>query len=146
MNISRGLFRLWIILAVLFVFLVIIFNLDDLKHPTSKFDSTTAKLMLPVDCSLVRGKLDKDYSTNLKGNYCWYQISVFRKLFPEYKDLQDTELSEKLYKKVNIKSQPDNHLFWNAVQNILIYGLGIPLLLLALGFCLKWALAGFRNN
>lgn len=122
-------------------------NFDNLKHQARKFDPSTTKLMLPVDCSLAtRGKLNTDYINNLEGDYCWYQISNFRKLFPEYKDLQDTELSEKLYKKANIKWESDNHLFWNALHNILIYGLGIPLLLLGFSFCIKWALAGFRNN
>jgi len=146
MNISRGLFRLWITFAIIFIFAAIMLNFDNLKYPKTKFDLTTATLMLPVDCALARGKRGKNYINNLEGGYCWYKISEFRKLFPEYKDLPDEKLSEQLYRSVKRKSEPDNHLFWNAIHNVLIYGFGIPILLLVLGFCLKWVIAGFKKN
>lgn len=143
---SRGLLRLWVILAIIFIFAALMLNLDNLKYSKSTFDPTTATLMLPVDCTLARGKLGEDYVNNLEGGYCWYKISEFRKLFPEYKDLPDAKLSEKLYQSMKRKPEPDNHLFWNAIYNVLIYGFGIPILLLVLGFCLKWIISGFKNN
>lgn len=145
MNIMRGLFRLWIILTAIFITVVVMLNAHNLKYSKSAFDPITATLMLPVDCELARGKLSKDYTNNLEGGHCWYKISEFRKLFPEYKNLSDTQLSETLYKSIKRESEPNNHLFWNAAHNVLIYGFGIPILLLVLGLCFKWVFAGFKK-
>jgi hypothetical protein len=139
----RGLLRLWVIFAIIFIFAAITLNFDNLKYSKSQFDPTTATLALPVDCTLARGELGKNYTSDSE-KYCWYTVSEFRKLFPEYKDLPDEKLSEKLYQ--SMKSKPDNHLFWDAIHNILIYGFGIPFLLLALSLCFQWIVAGFKNS
>jgi hypothetical protein len=65
-------------------------------------------LLVPQLCGEARGVAGTDYSTensiplreNGKPNYfatCWYAISKFRPLYPEYNNLSDEELSRKLY-------------------------------------------------
>src|SRR5215831_20312990 len=102
MNWRRGLFRLWIVGTALFVIAVAFVSYSEIKL---QFDETAlarwveanSALLVPQLCGDARGVAGVDYSTeNDKPNpfdKCWYEVSKFRPLFPEYNNLSDKELS-----------------------------------------------------
>jgi hypothetical protein len=97
--------------------------------------------LLPTDCAKARGVLGTDYSETQ--NLCWYKTEDFRRLYPEYKDLSDKVLSEKLYEKVG---QTLTHVHpWESVAKAAGVALGLPLATLVVGWSLLWAFSGFRS-
>ena len=105
MNWRRGLFRLWLVGSALFVLAVAFVSYTSIK---SDFDATALQrfaeandmLMVPVRCGQARGVAGIDYERNPgfepnEVDSCWYRMSKFRPLYPEYKDLSDKELSDK---------------------------------------------------
>src|ERR1700733_6200370 len=99
-NVRRGLFRLWVVLSSLWVILTAIISVSPVRAEFAKAASMRSLEAAswtpdePVDCSLARGT-----EFRREGELCWYALPVFRKLYPEYKDLNEQELSEKLYAK-----------------------------------------------
>jgi hypothetical protein len=160
MNWRRGLFRLWIVGSALFVLAVAFVSYAEIKR---QFDETALMryveandmLLVPQLCSQARGDAGVDYSTE-RGppNYfdkfdkpnsfatCWYTMSKFRPLYPEYKDVSDKELSRKLYAEhgVPIRDLPNP---WVTLGTWASIAFGIPLVVLILGASLVWAFSGF---
>src|SRR5437867_10460472 len=105
MNIRRGMFRLWVVSSALFVFGISAASYntirDEFRASSIDYDvifkQYSGDTLLPVDCRQARGVATTDYSLN-KGS-CWYTTAIFRRLYPEYKDVNDHDLSEKLYTK-----------------------------------------------
>ena len=86
---------------------------------------------------------DYDYTTSRDDSFCWYELPKFRALFPEYKDLDDGTLGDKLYDKAGI---PIKHYTpWMLLFKTLIFAIGIPLFVLVLGKSLLWAGTGFKK-
>jgi hypothetical protein len=161
MNWRRGLFRLWIVGAVLFVFAITLVSYGVIKQ---QFEETGfqqwaeahSEMVLPVLCGNVRGVAGTDYSTKQgqtpgpwdiysKPNpydNCWYTMSEFRALFPEYNDLSDNELSRKLYADHGVPTR-DLPNPWVTLATWASIALGIPLVVLVLGASLAWAFSGF---
>ena len=161
MNWRRGLFRLWIVGSVLFVIAVAFVGYSEIKK---EFDETAlqhyleanTELLVPVLCGEARGVAGTDYTTQqdrdpgprdayAKPNpfdNCWYSMSKFRPLYPEYKDLSDKELSSKLYasRGVPIRDLPN---LWVTLGVWAGIAFGIPLVVLILGSSLVWAFSGF---
>lgn len=104
-------------------------------------------LLVPVECSAdLRGKSGDDYKPlNLDGrDRCWYEFPKFRVLYPEYKDLTDDELSDRLYKKAGIPTTARKPATpWTSVLKALGIVIGVPLIVLALGSALGWSFSGF---
>jgi hypothetical protein len=100
-------------------------------------------LMVPVDCSEARGKLSSDYSKE-KDGLCWYEILKFRAQYTEYKDLNDDQLSNRLYGKLGIPLTPIRP--WTKVMQAAGIALGGPVAVLILGWSLMWAFSGFRHT
>jgi hypothetical protein len=105
MNSRRGLFRLWLVFSVLFAIGTFAVSFSYIK---SEFDDLSPKKvtknskMVPIDCSLARGAEKTDYIKKLDPsapNACWYGLPEFRKLYPEYADLTNDQLTEKPYQK-----------------------------------------------
>jgi hypothetical protein len=140
-------FRLWIIFTCLFVVIVGVVSGGDIRGEFRK--SSVAKEMsrfgtlVPVDCPLARGNLSSEYSKDKDGR-CWYEISKFRTQYPEYKDLNDGQLSERLYEKAGIPLTPIRP--WTKVTRAAGIAVGVPLAALMLGWSLVWALSGFRSR
>ena len=164
MNIKRGLFRLWAIFTVVFAGIVLVISADSLHREFKKVYSPSpwkdlAVLLVPTDCNTARGKkptaeefLDPpatfpknaDYTTEKDNPYCWYELPKFRTLYPEYKDLSDDELSDKLYAKAGLPTEHPHP--WSLLGNTLLFALGPPILLLVFGRALLWAISGFRTS
>jgi hypothetical protein len=119
------------------------------------------ELLVPQLCGNARGLAGKDYTTELGSSpgpgdtnpkpnpfeNCWYAISKFRALYPEFQDLNlsDKDLSKKLYADhgVPLREAPNP---WVTLGTWASFAFGIPLLVLLLGASLAWAFAGFSTK
>ena len=153
MNWRRGLFRLWIVGSALFVIAIAFVSYSEIK---SQFNADAvppppqgAEMLVPELCGEARGDAGTDYTTQKGQNPgpwdkyakpdpyddCWYTMSKFRPLYPEYNNLSDYELSRMLY---GIRVRP-----WATLGMWASIALGIPLAVLVLGASLVWAFSGF---
>lgn len=142
MNWRRGFFRSW---CLFFVSCLIGAGLlygpaykqayDELELPLSQ--------VLPVRCDAVRGEEGKDYTRATE--LCWYSFPSFRRLFPEYSDLDDRQLNEKVQART-YGITPNTELMNNALRAGVLLGFGLPVVVLLIGGALGWVLAGFRKN
>jgi hypothetical protein len=150
MNLRRGLFRLWIVAGILFAIGVAVVSYSGIKEEFRiaawdnnglETDKWGGYIMLPNACDEVRGNVGMDYSTS--EGLCWYTIKDFRRLFPEYRDLSNAALSDKLYAKAG---RPIKHGHpWTALIEAAGVATGVPVAMLVLGYSLLWAFAGFRG-
>lgn len=155
MNVRRGLFRTWLIFSVLFVLWVGRSSIEVIQkelRPKVLLPSGYS-LMLPAECSLARGTETKDYSRLKSDEFCWYELPKFRQLYPEYSDLEDYEVLEKMYNRAHEidAKQPkfeykDVPLPWKTLFVSIGWMLGIPLLILVFGRALIWVGEGFRRD
>lgn len=144
MNIKRGLFRLWIIFLILFIVVTTLSSINEIKEEFKYATWIKAhQLMLPGDCTVARGKLNVDYIQDSKSNFCWYTLSKFRSLYPEYNDISYEQLIAVLYEKANHKIQSSP---WIALLEVICFAVGAPILILIFGWSLIWAFSGFRET
>jgi hypothetical protein len=105
MNWRRGLFRLWIVGSVLFVIAVAVVRYREIKE---QFENTglqhlPGEILVPQRCSEARGVVGTDYMRVQEPwiwwevEDCWYDLSKFRPLYSEFKNVSDEELIRKLY-------------------------------------------------
>lgn len=163
-NLKRGLFRIWLVLSTLFVIGVGVVTYDTVK---AAFDEAAVMemvkgddIIMPVLCGQARGIAGTDYTTkanqkpgpwdsDAKPNpfdTCYYiGVPTFRRLFPEYANIEDNALVKKVYAD---SGQPTRDLAnpWINLLALVAWALGIPLLVLAIGSALFWALAGFKRD
>jgi hypothetical protein len=165
MNWRRGLFRLWIVGATLFVLAVAAVSYDEIK---TEFNAVTLQrhieasgdeIVVPALCGKARGVAGVDYTTKKEQqpgpwdrfarpnsfDNCWYALSKFRLLYPEYSDLADKELTRKLYATHGelIRELPNP---WATLGVAATIALGVPFTILALGASLLWAFSGFSTR
>jgi hypothetical protein len=103
-------------------------------------------LDIPVNCNDARGKIGDDYDSRNDGgkNNCWYALGKFRVLYPEYRDLTDDQISDRLYEKAGM---PLTHPSpWILLLKTLSIAIGVPLIVLAVGSALGWAFDGFSKE
>ena len=162
LNWRLGFFRLWAVGSALFVIAVAFLNYNEIK---AQFDAYYAEMPsdfrpdVPQLCGEARGIVGTDYSTKEGQNpgpwdlytkpnpfdRCWYEMSKFRRLYPEFSNLSDKQLSSKLYSELLpdalwVKSPWPTLRMWAAI------GVGIPLSVLILGAALGWAFSGFATS
>ena len=154
MNIGRGLFRVWLVCAVLFVVGALGFMFSDLMQEfrrASFYHGSPSKdviPLVPVRCDEARGVEWTDFNklTPL-APHCWYELPKFRTHFPEYRDLSDKERSDRLYEEQGNKIEPLREPApWALVLQTTSLAIGIPLAVLAIGAAFFWALAGFVSG
>ncbi len=150
MNIRQGMFRLWVVASILFVIAVGVLSYSgirqEFKNAYTDWDAVLKEYggyaLYPTDCGKARGTVGTDYSVS--DYLCWYKIEDFRRLFPEYKDVSDRTLAEKLYAKAG---RPIQKLHpWIKLLKTAIVAIAVPLAVLVLGWSLFWAFAGFRSS
>jgi hypothetical protein len=145
LNPRRGLFRLWIILSSLWVILICATSIALVREEFAKAarmrNMNVASWIPdePVDCSTARGT---EYRRD--GSLCWYALPTFRKLYPEYNDLKEQELSEKLYAKAGIPLTPIRS--WPLLFERIALAFAPPIAILLLGWAFIWALSGFART
>ncbi len=121
-----------------------------------KWADENSDVVVPQLCGGARGIAGTDYSTKqgqspgpwdhyAKPNEydkCWYAMSKFRPLYPEFKNLSDKELSSKLYADYGIPirdlTNPWVTMMWTSAV-----AFTVPLIVLILGLAFIWAFAGF---
>jgi hypothetical protein len=133
---------LWIVGSVLFVLAVAYYAYSDIKAEFDAVASThhllkDAEQAVALRCAGARGTADADYIT-FKDN-CWYSMTTFRRLYPEYKGLSDDAIL-KLDPVVRIATKINP---WETLGAWAAFALGIPLVVLVLGSSLVWAFSGF---
>jgi hypothetical protein len=151
MNVRRGFFRLWVVASVLFALGAGAIFFEPVRK---EFERRAAQdwpgtAMIPVFCKETRGQDGVDYDSTLKleearTDLCWYQLPKFRKNWPEYADLNTTELSYRTYTRASLPhSAPPAP--WSLIAFAASLALGIPLAALVLGSAFGWVFAGFKK-
>jgi hypothetical protein len=95
--------------------------------------------LYPTFCDKTRGVAGSDYVA-IDG-LCWYKIEDFRRLFPEYNDVSNRDLLDKLHAKVGRPLRPF-HPWVNLAKTVAV-AIAVSIAVLALGWSLFWAFAGF---
>jgi hypothetical protein len=141
-NVRRGLLRLWLVSAVLWVLVVGAVSFTEVRDEFVKARQMRlpagAVWDVPVECGQARGS-GSDYRVDR--NTCWYGMPKFRAWYPEYKDLTDDELARKLYEKAGTDfpmARP-----WQMLGGRAAMALGLPIIVFVVGWAIMWALAGF---
>jgi hypothetical protein len=153
MNLRRGFFRLWLVFSAFFIIGTGVVSFPDVKSEFKKAAADAAAkaelkaqdfvLDVPVACSDARGKIGDDYE--VRDNNCWYSINKFRPLYPEYKDLTEDQVSDRLYEKAGFPIIPPASP-WTLVSKVISIAIGVPLIVLAIVSALGWSFAGFSNE
>src|ERR1700693_4324398 len=111
MSVGRKLFRLWIFATAGYILLAssLMFGWvrgEFVRAAFEEYGDAHAETLVPVACSSARGQAGVDYTKQqtwdkylyaTQSDNCWYPISKFRHLFPEYNDLSDDALIERHY-------------------------------------------------
>jgi hypothetical protein len=141
MSWGRGLFRVWVVLAGLWFCTAIVLTSPDiwtlwkLAQTMKQFEGAElGSTLVPVDCGVVRGREGADYEH--RDGKCWYKLPKIRALFPEYRDLDDETFVTRAYRKAG------SDTLW-AIGQSLLFGAGIPIVVLLIGGAIGWALRGF---
>jgi hypothetical protein len=151
MNWQRGFLRIWIILSVVFAAGVAVLSTDDIEEAYQR-DAFYAEIhnyirLVPVKCSGARGKEGVHFKRAVDTNmvHCWYEMPKFRALFPEYKDMTDDTLSDRLYVNAGIPTKRLPSL-WKTLAITAGKPIGVPISVLALGCAITWIAAGSRSR
>ena len=155
MNIKRGLFRIWVLLTVFFVLAMVGIGYGEVVQQLERQAEETyvnehKTPLLPVVCYKARGQHGADYQwppgRESQEDYrsCWYELTAFRRNFPEYGDIPDAALVEKTRKEAYFGVYPSHP--WTVAGQFLLAAVAIPLGILLVGSAIYWALAGFARN
>jgi hypothetical protein len=164
MNFRRGLFRIWLVLSVLFVIAVVVMSYDNMKKA---FDQAALmamvkgdQIIMPVFCGKARGVAGTDYTTKENQNpgpwdtyakpnpfdLCYYMsVPDYRRLFPEFASMPEDALVKKAYADAGTPTR-DIPNPWVTLLGLIAWALAVPLIVLAIGSAIFWAFAGFRRN
>jgi hypothetical protein len=160
LNWRLGFFRLWAVGSALFVIAVASLNYNEIK---AQFDAYYVEWpgepVVPQLCGNARGIAGTDFSTKQGQNpgpwdlyakpnpfdNCWFEMSKFRRLYPEFNNLSDKQLSSKLYSEL-LPDAPWVKNPWTALRMWAAIGVGIPLSVLIVGAALGWAFSGFAAS
>lgn len=161
MNIRRGLLRLWVAGSFLWMLGVAALGYDRIAQDT--YFAPPLELpfhfvpFVPVLCGDARGAAGKDYSTKEAQNpgpwdiyakpnpfdTCWYAMPVYRKLWPEHKDLSDDAIVQKSYKVTGRELNVIDPLA--GTKQVAVFAFGPPAALLFLGLLAAWVVSGFAR-
>jgi hypothetical protein len=145
--------------AAVFVIAITSINYGDIK---AEFDAlalqggSPKELFVPQLCGRARGIAGTDYTSKQEqpsdlldeftkpNSYaiCWFRMSKFRVLYPEFDNIPDKGLSRRLYADHGIPTR-DTPNPWASMGMVAGVAFGIPLMVLALGASLVWASSGF---
>jgi hypothetical protein len=128
MDLRRGLFRLWVVGAVLFAAVVIAANYSRIRREFDEADWVTVKF---VKCTEARGTAGRDYREEADKS-CMYELDAYKRLYPE--------------EGAALQPDPPPSNPWHTVGETVAIALGVPIGTLALGCALAWAFAGFRRR
>ncbi len=146
-NLRRGLFRLWVIISVMFVagcFFLDWSNIDLSFRRAGKiadFQSRYKNRLMPVNCDQARGKEKEDFVR--AEDFCWTEaMHSVTKLYPEYASLDDKTLRQTFLVNAQMSSSWPHP--WNDLIEVGVMSLLPPVIVFLLGWSLLWAISGFR--
>jgi hypothetical protein len=159
MNWGRGLFRFWLLFSALTIFVTMASSYERVREEfrvqsASKADWSAFLLLLPIDCRQARGKEGEDfkkeddgpwrqYRKNPELRLCWFEEPKLRQLYPEYKDIPEKELSQRLYESAELPIKVGRP--WGVIIELIGMVVGICGSVFAIGYGLLWALSGFKK-
>jgi hypothetical protein len=151
LDFRRGLFRLWLVLSVLFAGAVIFVGYGAVALEFEKQRQIGAfagdETLVPTSCAGARGTLDKDFSRIEGGNdppdTCWYDLKVYRRFYPEFATETDAQVEHRLYEALQMPLAPEPTP-WLTLLTVLGVAFGGPLLVLVVGAAIYWAVTGFK--
>jgi hypothetical protein len=150
MNIKRGLFRIWVVLSILYIIVLTLFAIDyasrEFEQQAEVNNILTGKISkgMPVDCTKAK-EFPQWWAQfpHADDGLCWASLPEARKIHPELTDPSDLAFAETLYAGAN------KHLWvptpWWTVASFVGWAIGLPLAVLAIGSAIYWALAGFAR-
>ncbi|ASY58291.1 hypothetical protein [Sinorhizobium sp. CCBAU 05631] len=158
MNIRHGMFRLWLVVSILWVAVIVVIGWDniiqDRWYAGAPFWEGDPLAELPVVCADARGIVNTDYTSksavepwnrDRSPSYaCWYEEARFRALWPEYSDLTHLQISDKLYERLGWSRQFQGDQF-ERTKPVLLFALLPPAVLFLIGALFLWAFAGFAR-
>src|SRR5262249_19674857 len=148
LNWRQGFFRFWVVGTALFVIAIAAISYIEIKAEFVRVDSITwdRYWAVPKYCFDARGVAGKDFTyeryPNNPYDTCWYELPKFRQLYPEFNNLSDRELGEKLYAVVGKGYHTSNP--WTTLLKWIGIALSIPLAVLIFAATLAWALSCFK--
>ncbi len=173
MNWRRGFFRVWAVVSLFFGVGIVILNYekiaDVLHRGTAEPSDWSAEVraepsdwsaevragagpvtftplgVVPTPCDKARGTKGTDYTVFNSAPGCWYDMPTFRRLYPEYNDIDEGKLTDRLDDLVP-GSRGDSQSPWIVLGRVAGVALGVPLGLLVAGLSGAWALSGFRGG
>ncbi|PDT05137.1 hypothetical protein CO666_05770 [Rhizobium chutanense] len=155
MNIKRGLFRLWLVLSIIWIAVFVFISWDSIERDEWWSGDPDIYADLPVPCGKARGTEGKDYSQRLApepwntvrnpGSACWYPERKFRALFPFYNGNSHGKVSKMLYDELGWEPAEGGDKFLRT-KPVVLAALLPPLLVLAVGSALVWAFSGFARR
>jgi hypothetical protein len=117
-NFRRGFFRIWLIGSFLFATVVLGFGYAKV-HEQFMWQAADREMerlsvtLIPIHCRDARGKVNTDYSGPAgpwrdfaEKAECKYKLPDFRRLYPEYKDMGDEDLTRRMYEKDGVIGRP----------------------------------------
>ena len=120
----------WIIASAAFSIAILSFAAP---HIIRDFERQSAYLGLfkeappevPIDCNMARGT---EYRMEGVLGWCWYELTTFRRLYPEYQSSSDVQLANRLYMLASTAGAPP--IPWTALTITILVAIGIPLIVL----------------
>lgn len=152
MNIKRGLFRIWFVLATASLLAALIFGGKEAASQLGQI-ATIEKILrseiygVPVDCQVAKGSVGTDWVyvgnpwVGFDTGICWYKMNAFKKAYALQASKSDKEILDEAYDRTSVylpKPQP-----WTAFFGIVGFSVAISLIVLVVGAAIYWALAGF---
>lgn len=155
MNIKRGLFRLWVVISLLYAGGVTYLSFPALKYEYEMRAEAALpagyEIMVPVLCGDAKGTINVDYDPETKVaepnpfDTCYYEMAKFRRLFQEYQDLSDNEIYAKTYEGTG-ETVPYIGQPWQRLGFTALLAFAPPLAVLLIGGAFVWAFAGFARR
>ena len=140
-------FRIWIVVACLFVIAVGVASSYRIRREFEKAGEAKTILrrieregILFVPCS-VRGK--RPFDVSQQNGLCGYDIPKFNAQHPEYRDLDEDQPFDRLCDEAGINMKTPFSP-WTKVMEAGGTAVGVPVVVLMLGWASLWAYAGFR--
>jgi hypothetical protein len=158
LNIKRGLFRVWLVMTIVWIALVMVLSWDQIARDKAWIGvgpwENDRLSYLPVRCEDARGAATTDYERrepqepwnqyrDIK-QACFYDQERYRQLWPEYADLDHKALEESLYERLGWETQIVEDPL-SRTKTAATVAFGPPMLILVFGTAILWAFAGFRR-
>ncbi|MBB3446425.1 hypothetical protein [Rhizobium sp. BK379] len=154
MNIKRGLFRLWLVLSVLWIVAVGFMSWESIQRDEWWSGDPNVFADLPVHCENASGSADVDYyrreapepwnAYRTPGSACWYSEHRFRQLFPSYNSISHAKLSEMLYQNLGWEMARSSDKY-DRTKSAAMTAFIPPAFTFVIGAALVWAFSGFAR-